>query len=83
MQLDVDDEASISSAVSAIMAESGSLDVLINNAGASGGDAARNMGQLNAAEVAAVITTNAVAPLIVTQACRKLAASRATIPALS
>ena len=45
---------------------------LINNAGISGSDGARNMGQLTSAEVAAVITTNAVAPLIVTQACRDL-----------
>ena len=65
-------EASIRGAVNAIAGETGSLDVLINNAGISGGDGARNMGQLTSAEVAAVITTNAVAPLIVTQACRDL-----------
>ena len=52
--------------------ESSSLDILINNAGVSGGDGGRIMGQLTSAEVASVITTNAVAPLIVTQACRKL-----------
>ena len=72
LQLDVDDEASIARAVSAIAGETGSLDVLINNAGISGSDAARNMGQLDSAEVATVLTTNAVAPLIVTQACRDL-----------
>jgi len=72
LQLDVNDEASITRAVDAVSAEAGSLDVLINNAGISGSDGARNMGQLLAAQVASVITTNAVAPLIVTQACREL-----------
>ena len=72
LQLDVHDEASIKRAVDAVSAETDSLDVLINNAGISGGDGAREMGQLNSAAVAAVITTNAVAPLIVTQACREL-----------
>lgn len=72
LQLDVDDEASIKRAVNAIAGDSGSLDVLINNAGISGGDGARNLGQLISAEVATVVTTNAVAPLIVTQACREL-----------
>ncbi|MCE2470908.1 MAG: SDR family oxidoreductase [Anaerolineae bacterium] len=72
LQLDVNDEASIKRAVDAVSAEAGSLDALINNAGISGSDGARNMGQLIAAEVASVITTNAVAPLIVTQACREL-----------
>ncbi len=72
LQLDVDDEASIKRAVDAISVDSDSLDALINNAGVSGGDDTRSMGQLNAAAVAAVITTNAVASLIVTQACRDL-----------
>ena len=72
LQLDVDDEASIERAVSAIASESSGLDILINNAGISGGDGGRNMGTLESAEVAAVLTTNAVAPLIVTQACREL-----------
>ena len=72
LQLDVNDAASIERAVSAIADEAGSLDVLINNAGVSGGDSGRNMGQLDAAQVAAVITTNAVAPLILTQSCRDL-----------
>ncbi len=72
LQLDVDDEASIQRAVSLVSAEIGGLDALINNAGVSGGDDSRNIGQLNSAAVAAVITTNAVAPLIVTQAFRSL-----------
>ncbi len=72
LQLDVDDEASIKRAVDAISVDSDSLDALINNAGVSGGDDTRNLGQLDSAAVAAVITTNAVAPLIVTQACRDL-----------
>ncbi|MYD10922.1 MAG: SDR family oxidoreductase [Chloroflexi bacterium] len=72
LQLDVDDEASIARAVGAVAYDTDSLDVLINNAGVSGSDSGRIMGQLTSAEVAAVITTNAVAPLIVTQACREL-----------
>ena len=46
--------------------------MLINNAGVSGSESGRIMGQLRSAEISAVITTNAVAPLIVTQACREL-----------
>jgi NAD(P)-dependent dehydrogenase (short-subunit alcohol dehydrogenase family) len=72
LQLDVDDETSIKRAVDTIGADSDRLDALINNAGVSGGGDTRNMGQLNSVAVAAVITTNAVAPLIVTQACRDL-----------
>ena len=72
LQMDVDDEASIKRAAATVGAICDSLDLLINNAGVSGGDATRNMGELNSAAVAAVITTNAVAPLIVTQACRDL-----------
>lgn len=72
LQMDVDDETSIKRAVDTVSADSDSLDALINNAGVSGGDDTRNLGQLDSAAVAAVITTNAVAPLIVTQACRDL-----------
>lgn len=72
LQLDVDDEASIKRAMDAISVDSDSLDALINNAGVSGGDDTRTLGQLDSAAVAAVISTNAVAPLIVTQACRDL-----------
>ena len=72
LQLDVNDEASIKRAIDAVKAEAGSLDLLINNAGISGSDRANDLGQLDSAEVASVITTNAVAPLIVTQACRGL-----------
>ncbi len=72
LQMDVDDETSIKRAVDTVSADTDSLDALINNAGVSGGGDTRNLGQLDSAAVAAVITTNAVAPLIVTQACRDL-----------
>ncbi len=72
LQLDVDDEPSINSAVEVIGAKAGALDLLINNAGISGGDHARVVGQLTSTEVSRVIQTNSVAPLIVTQACRDL-----------
>ncbi len=72
LQLDVNDETSIKRAVDAVSAEADSLDVLINNAGISGGDDTRSMGRLTSVAVASVITTNAVAPLIVTQACRDM-----------
>ena len=72
LQMDVTDEASINGAVEVIRAEAGALDLLINNAGISGGDHARVMGQLTSTEISHVIQTNAVAPLIVTQACYHL-----------
>ena len=72
LQLDVNNERSIRAAVEAVAAKVDALDLLINNAGIGGDDHARIMGQLTAAEVNHVIATNAVAPLILTQACRDL-----------
>jgi len=72
LQLDVNNEDSIHAAVEAVAAKVDALDLLINNAGIGGDDHSRIMGQLTAAEVNHVISTNAVAPLILTQACRDL-----------
>ena len=72
LQMDVNDETSINAALEAVAAKTGALDLLINNAGIGGDDRGRIMGQLTAAEVNHVITTNAVAPLIITQAFRAL-----------
>ena len=72
VQLDISDEDSIAAAVQAVAARVEGLDLLINNAGIGGDDHARIMGQLTASEVGRVIATNAVSPLIVTQAFRDL-----------
>ena len=72
LQLDVSDEGSIAAAASAVAASVAGLDLLINNAGIGGDDQGRLMGQLTAAEVGRVMATNAVSPLIVTQAFRDL-----------
>ncbi|MCY3833733.1 MAG: SDR family oxidoreductase [Chloroflexi bacterium] len=72
VQLDIDDEASIGAALKTVAAKVDALDILINNAGIGGGDGARILGKLTAAEVSQVISTNAVAPLVVTQAFRGL-----------
>ena len=72
LQLDVNDVASIDGAVKTVTAETDSLDLLINNAGIGGDDSGRILGKLTEAEVSHVITTNAVGPLILTQACREL-----------
>lgn len=72
LKLDVNDEASIESAVRAVAAEIDGLDLLINNAGIGGDESGRILGQLTSAEVSHVITTNAVGSLILTQACREL-----------
>jgi len=72
LQMDVNDQSSVDGAVKAVAAKTDALDLLINNAGIGGGDEARILGQLTAAEVSHVIRTNAVAPLIVTQAFRDL-----------
>ncbi len=72
LQMDVNDEASIDGALKAVAAKTDALNLLINNAGIGGGDQARILGQLTATEVSYVISTNAVGPLIVAQACRDL-----------
>ncbi len=72
LQLDITDEDSIAAAAAAVAAKVDGLDLLINNAGIGGDDHARLMGQLTASEVGKVIATNAVSPLIVTQAFRTL-----------
>ena len=72
LQLDVNEGASIESAVKAVAAKTDALDLLINNAGIGGDDRGRILGQLTSAEVSHVITTNAVNPLILTQACSEL-----------
>ena len=71
LPLDINDEASIDAAASLVKAKAGALDALINNAGINPKNAihqSRDLGQLAAADVAEVVTTNAVSPLIVTQA---------------
>jgi len=72
LQLDIDDESSIDNAAQAVAAKVDALDLLINNAGIGGDEAARILGKLTASEVGRVIATNAVSPLIVTQAFRAL-----------
>ena len=74
LQLDVNDEASIAAAVQAVSAAAAFLDVLINNAGIfpKGDHASRGLGNLTSEALSELITTNAVSPLIVTQACRDL-----------
>lgn len=72
LQMDVNDKASIDGAVKAVAAEIDGLDLLINNAGIGGDDSGRILGKLTADEVSHVITTNAVGPLMLTQACREL-----------
>ena len=74
LKMDVNDASSIDSAVAAISAETRALDLLINNAGIAprGDHQSRDMGDLSAADLSEVIITNAVGPLIVTQACRDL-----------
>lgn len=72
LPMDVDDKASIDSTLEAVAGKIDALDLLINNAGIGGDEGGRIMGQLTAAEVSHVMATNAVAPLIVTQAFRHL-----------
>lgn len=68
-QLDVTDPGSVAAAAAAIGDELGTVDVLVNNAGVwAAGASVGPLGELDADAVAAVLRTNAVGPLIVTQA---------------
>ena len=66
VQLDVSDEASVRDAVEAIAAEGG-LDVLVNNAGIA--DAAQGWPEVDLQLAEAVLATNVVGVMRVTQAC--------------
>ncbi|MCY4064277.1 MAG: SDR family oxidoreductase [Chloroflexi bacterium] len=72
LPMDVNDKATIDGALEAVAGKVDALDLLINNAGIGGDERGRIMGQLTASEVSHVMATNAVAPLIVTQAFRDL-----------
>ncbi len=74
VQLDVNDAQSIAAATERIAARAGALDILVNNAGINprGAHQSSHMGSLSSNDVSEIITTNAVAALIVTQACRAL-----------
>ncbi len=72
LPLDIDDDSSISGALAAVAAKTEALDLLVNNAGVSGDEQGRVMGQMTALGVSQVVSTNAVSPLILTQAFRGL-----------
>jgi NAD(P)-dependent dehydrogenase (short-subunit alcohol dehydrogenase family) len=66
VQLDVTDDASVSAAVEHVTAETGGLDVLVNNAGIAGGF--KPVPEVTADDVARVLATNVVGIVRVTQA---------------
>jgi NAD(P)-dependent dehydrogenase (short-subunit alcohol dehydrogenase family) len=70
IQLDITDKKSIRKSVEAVKKKADKLDVLINNAGVNikGVDGANSIRTLTADKVTEVISTNAVWPLLVTQA---------------
>ena len=74
IQLDINDSTSIETSVNAIEKHTNSLDILINNAGIfpKGNHQSQNLGNLSIEDVAEVVTTNSVSPLVVTQAYRHL-----------
>ncbi|MDQ7025465.1 MAG: SDR family oxidoreductase [Anaerolineae bacterium] len=73
VQLDISNEESISNAAQSISEQFNSLDVLINNAGINSTvPEARNLGQLTNEGMGQVVVTNAIAPVIVTQALMNL-----------
>ena len=74
VQIDINSETSIKNAVDTIAAQVDGLDLLINNAGIypKGAHQSFHLGQLSAADVSEVVTTNSVGPLMVTQAFRQL-----------
>jgi NAD(P)-dependent dehydrogenase (short-subunit alcohol dehydrogenase family) len=69
LALDVNDEATIEAVSRSVQQQFGSLDVLINNAGINPNvPEARNLGQFTGEGIGHVVTTNAISPVIVTQA---------------
>jgi len=74
LALDITDSLSMQAAVGRLRDEAGRLDLLINNAGIfpKGTHQSQRLGALGAEALTQVIATNAVAPLLLTQACREL-----------
>jgi NAD(P)-dependent dehydrogenase (short-subunit alcohol dehydrogenase family) len=66
VRLDVTDDASVAAAIERVAAESGGLDVLVNNAGISGG--LKPVPEVTPGDVAHVLATNVVGLVRVTQA---------------
>ena len=74
LRLDINDSRQIQAAVDVVAAGGHGLDWLINNAGIypKGEHQSFHLGALSAHDVAQVVVTNAVAPLMLTQALRHL-----------
>lgn len=74
VQLEINDSASLESSVKTVESQSDGLDVLINNAGINprGSHQSSDLGKLSVDDMAEVLITNSVSPLIVTQAYRHL-----------
>ena len=74
LQLDINDESAINSAAASVRESVSGLDLLFNNAGIYPKEPHKSLslGQLRGADVAEVVTTNSVGPLLVTQAFRHL-----------
>lgn len=69
IQLDINNPESIAASVEIVKQHTDKLDVLINNAGIFPSESrGQTVGELSAAEVGFVVTTNSVSPLMVTQA---------------
>jgi len=69
IQLDINDSAQIDSAVEQVKQKTDYLDILINNAGILLHDPeVKRLGHLTAEAISHIVTTNGIAPLIVSQA---------------
>lgn len=71
--LDINDESSIAASVQAVKAQVDKLDVIINNAGIYPKDSSSaSFGQLKAQNLAHILESNSIAPIMVTQAYLEL-----------
>lgn len=78
VELDVTDTESIAAAADRVDAETGALDLLINNAGVSGGGTEDRFGTVDADTMTHVLQVNTVGPHLMTQAFTDLLRNGAT-----